>query len=52
MDNATLREHLMRLREVASSPVRRTQLIRDESAAIITKRTPVRKRITIDSDLY
>jgi hypothetical protein len=52
MDQATLREHLMRLRDAASSPMKQKQLLKDESIAIATKRAPVRKRIEISTDLY
>jgi DNA gyrase/topoisomerase IV subunit A len=52
MDNASLREHLMRLREVVASPQRTRQLLKDESDAIANKRPVVRKRIEISSDLY
>jgi uncharacterized coiled-coil DUF342 family protein len=47
-----LREHLMRLREVSSSPTKRAQMLREESDAIKTKRAPAKKRVTISSDLY
>lgn len=46
-----LREHLMRLREVATQPVKRKQLLQDESDAIKTRRPP-KKRVAITDDMY
>lgn len=51
MSPEQLREHLMRLREVATSPVKRQQILRDESDAITTRKPP-KKRVAITDDMY
>ncbi len=52
MDQPTLREHLMRLREIASSPVKRATLLKEESSVIVTRRTPKVKKPSISEDMY
>lgn len=51
MGDAQLKEHLMRLREVATSPVRRSQMLKDEAVAITTKTTRKPKKLSLN-DLY